>query len=200
MRRVPLLLIIGLIATAACHRAPVVQTPAPAPMVDDLAARTRADSIEAARRDRADSVAHVAAQRAEAARLATLRAALTDTLTARVHFDFDQTEIRPADRILLARKAAILVANHALVLRVAGHADERGSDEYNLALGSRRAASVRIFLMNHGVAPDRLVTSSSGEEQPLVAGHNESDWAMNRRDEFTPGQGAEALVPPGMSQ
>lgn len=200
MRTATFSLLIGLSAAAGCHRAPAPAVPAPAAPTEDLSARARADSIEADRRTRADSVAREAARAEaarEAARLARIRAALTDTLIQRVHFAFDRTDIRPEDRTLLARKAAIMAANPMLVLRIAGHADERGSDEYNLALGNRRAASVRTFLLNHGIAPDRFEVVSFGEERPLVVGHEESVWAMNRRGEFTPERGADRLVAPG---
>jgi peptidoglycan-associated lipoprotein len=194
MRTGTVVLLIGVAAAVGCHRAPVAQAPAP---LEDLAARARTDSIEADRRAReaqraeADRLA-----REEAARLARLRSALSDTLAHRIHFDFDRAEIRPEDRPLLDRKLSILRANPMLVMRIAGHADERGSDEYNLALASRRAASVRIYFINHGIAPDRLEVVSYGEEQPLVQGHDESAWAMNRRDEFTPQRSVDSLALP----
>jgi len=152
-------LMIGLVAAAGCHRTPAAVAPGPS---EDLAAQARADSIEATRRARADSVA--LAQRAEAdrlareeaERLARTRAALQDALTRRTHFDFDRAEIRSEDRPVLDGKLAILRANPMLLLRIAGHADERGSDEYNLVLASRRAATVRTYLVNHGIAADRL--------------------------------------------
>ena len=191
--------LLGLAAAVGCHRAKVAEAPAP---TEDLAARARADSIAAARRAYADSVA--LAQRAEAerrareeaARLARIQAALRDTLGQRTFFDFDRSDIRPDALPVLDRKLAILRSNPMLFLRIAGHADERGSDEYNLALGARRAAAARTYLINHGIAPDRLETVSYGEERPLVVGHDESAWAMNRRDEYTPVQGADSLVPP----
>jgi peptidoglycan-associated lipoprotein len=126
--------------------------------------------------------------------------ALHDTLAERIHFEFDKAEIRPEDRPVLDRKLAILRANPMLVLRIAGHADERGSDEYNLALGARRAAAARAYLVNLGIAPARLEVVSYGEEQPLVGRHDEDAWAMNRRDEYTPVEGAESLVPPMASR
>jgi len=192
-------LLLGLGAATACHHAPVASAPEP---VEDLAARARADSIAAARRAYADSVAmaqRAEAERqaqAEAARLARLRAALRDTLGRRTFFDFDRADIRPDAAGVLDRKLAILRANPMLVLRIAGHADERGSDEYNLALGARRAAAARDYLVNHGIAPDRLETVSFGEERPLVVGHDESAWSMNRRDEYDPVRGADSLAIP----
>jgi peptidoglycan-associated lipoprotein len=192
-------LLIALVAAAGCHRTPAAVAPAPS---EDLAARTRADSIEAAERARADSLAM--ARRAEAdrlareaaERLARARAAMRDTLAERVYFDFDRSDLRPEGRSAIDRKVAILQGNPSLRLQIAGNADERGSDEYNLALGNRRAATVRAYLLNHGIAADRLEVLSYGEEQPLVVGHDESAWAMNRRDDFTPTMGADSLAQP----
>lgn len=192
-------LLIALVAAAGCHRAPAAVAPVPS---EDLAARTRADSIEAAERARADSLAM--AQRAEAGRLAreaadrlaAARAAMRDTLAEPVHFDFDRSDLRPKDRSVVDRKVAILQSNPSLRLQIAGNADERGSDEYNLALGTGRAATVRTYLVNHGIAANRLEVLSYGEEQPLVVGYDESAWAMNRRDDFTPTSGADSLALP----
>jgi peptidoglycan-associated lipoprotein len=113
-----------------------------------------------------------------------------------VHFDFDQAEIRNDDRSLLDRKAAILGANPALQVTISGHADERGSDEYNLALGNRRAAAVKTYLTNKGIDGGRLTVTSYGEEKPLAPGHDEDAWAQNRRAEFEPPMGAANLRMP----
>lgn len=207
MRIRNLAVVLGLLAAAGCSKTPVVEAPAPAP-TEDYAARARADSIaaaEAARRAamaRADSIARAEQARAEqlareeAARLDRMRMALRDTLTQRTYFDFDKSDIRPQERPVLARKLAILKANTGLTIRIAGHADERGSDEYNLALGARRAASARAHLVNMGIAPARIEVVSYGEERPLVVGHDESAWSMNRRAEYIPVSGFESLVRP----
>jgi peptidoglycan-associated lipoprotein len=101
-----------------------------------------------------------------------------------VFFDLDMSEIRnDAERVLRA-KIPILQASPAVRLRLEGHADERGSTEYNLALGTRRAESVRQFLSNFGVAADRFTITSYGEERPRALGAGESAWAQNRRVEF----------------
>lgn len=209
MRIRNLAVILGLAAAVGCSKTPVVEAPAP---TEDYAARARADSIaaaEAARRAamaRADSIARAEQARAEqlareeAARLDRMRLALRDTLTQRTHFDFDKSDIRPQERPALARKLAILKANTGLTIRIAGHADERGSDEYNLALGARRAASARAYLVNMGIAPARIEVVSYGEERPLVVGHDESAWSMNRRAEYIPVAGFEALIRPMASR
>src|SRR5207247_508217 len=75
-------------------------------------------------------------------------------------------------------------ANPDLRIRISGHCDERGSDEYNLALGNRRATAAKQYLVSHGIDGGRIETSSYGEERPLAQGHDEGAWAQNRRDEF----------------
>jgi peptidoglycan-associated lipoprotein len=102
----------------------------------------------------------------------------------RVHFDFDQFTLSPEARDTLAKNAAYLQANPDLKVRIEGHCDERGSDEYNLALGERRAKAAKDYLVSLGVAENRLDIISYGEEMPLDPGHNEEAWAKNRRDEF----------------
>jgi len=101
-----------------------------------------------------------------------------------IHFDYDQSTIRAEDQAILDRKAAILAANPAVRVRISGHADERGSDEYNLALGNRRAAAAKRYLAGRGVTEARMDIVSYGEERPVAAGQNEGAWAQNRRAEF----------------
>jgi peptidoglycan-associated lipoprotein len=78
----------------------------------------------------------------------------------------------------------ILQANSGVMIRIAGHTDERGSDEYNLALGQRRAAAVKAYLVQRGIADARIATASYGEEHPIAQGNDESAWSQNRRAEF----------------
>ena len=106
------------------------------------------------------------------------------TLEEVVHFDFDEATITPEAEQLLRAKLPILSNSPAFRLRLEGHADERGSIEYNLALGSRRAQSVQNFLAGLGIETDRLTTTSFGEERPVVAGSDAESWAQNRRVEF----------------
>ena len=97
-----------------------------------------------------------------AAAAARVTAAVLTEVANRVHFDFDKSDIRPEDRPTLDRKASILGTNGGLRLRISGHADERGSDEYNLALGNRRAAAVKTYLINKGIEAGRLEVVSYG--------------------------------------
>jgi peptidoglycan-associated lipoprotein len=119
-----------------------------------------------------------------AAAAARITAAVLTEVRSMVHFDFDKSDIRPEDRGTLDLKAAILGTNGGMRLRISGHADERGSDEYNLALGTRRATAVKIYLANKGVEGGRLEVVSYGEEQPIATGHDEDSWFQNRRAEF----------------
>ncbi len=106
------------------------------------------------------------------------------TLEELVHFDYDQAVITAEAEALLGAKLPILRNSPTFRLRLEGHADERGSTEYNLALGSRRAESVRNYLIGLGISENRLTTTSFGKERPLVTGSNEAAWAQNRRVEF----------------
>jgi peptidoglycan-associated lipoprotein len=99
----------------------------------------------------------------------------------RVFFDFDSAQLSDQARELIRKHADYLKANTDIQVTLEGHADERGSREYNLALGERRAKSVRRILLVHGVGSDRLEVVSFGEEQPLVDGHDEEAYARNRR-------------------
>ena len=106
------------------------------------------------------------------------------TLEAVVLFDYDESFITAAAERLLRAKLPILNNSPTVRLRLEGHADERGSTEYNLALGSRRAESVREFLSGFGISADRFTTTSFGEERPAVNRSDEAAWAQNRRVEF----------------
>jgi peptidoglycan-associated lipoprotein len=185
---------------AACNRAPppVAATPQPTPAEiaqqrhtqDSLDAvrRATADSVEQARlvalaeRARADSVerARVAAAAAVARENATLR----DELAVMVHFDVAQAEIQSVGHAALDRKVAILKANPMVRVRITGACDDRGSDEYNEALGDRRAAAVQRYLVANGIDAARLEQVSAGEKFPIDAGTGEVAWARNRRAEF----------------
>ena len=106
------------------------------------------------------------------------------TLEERIHFALDRADLTPAARTTLAAKVEILRSSPGLTLRVDGHADERGSDEYNLALSKRRAAEARRFMMEQGIGAARLETVGYGEEQPLDPAASEAAYAMNRRADF----------------
>jgi peptidoglycan-associated lipoprotein len=108
----------------------------------------------------------------------------TAAITGPIYFDFDKSTIRPDAAATLDRKIPWLQANPGMRIRIEGNADERGSDEYNLALGQRRAASAKRYLVDHGIAADRFDLVSYGEERPVCTEHNEACWQQNRRDDF----------------
>ena len=203
MKSVSLLLALGLsVATVASSCGP--QTPEnTTPVVDTAAENQRVrDSIAAAQAE-ADRLAREEAERIARQREADSLAALSrsaeevrNTLAMMIHFDLDRSNIRPDDMAILDQKVAILQANPDLRIRVGGHCDERGSDEYNLALGNRRAQSAKQYLVSHGIDASRIETQSWGEERPLVDGHDESAWSQNRRAEFEVTGGGDNLRRP----
>ena len=205
MKSVTLLLALGLgaavIAAASCGGNPAPQNTTPA--VDTAAENARLrDSINAANAERdrqaREEADRIAAQRRADSAAAAARAGdeVRSTLAAMIHFDLDKSNIRSDDMGALDQKVAILQANPDLRIRVGGHCDERGSDEYNLALGNRRAQSAKQYLVSHGIDAGRIETQSWGEERPLVDGHDESAWSQNRRAEFEVISGGDNLRRP----
>jgi peptidoglycan-associated lipoprotein len=205
MKRLPLLLLGGLVAVAltACGgKKPEPPAPAAGPNADSLAAAQKAhdDSVAAAQAE-AERLAREEAERRQRtadslAALGRTSEAVKTILATMVHFDFDKSIIRPGDAAVLDQKVAILQANPALRIRISGHCDERGSDEYNLALGNRRATSAKQYLTSHGIDASRIETASYGEERPIAPGHDEAAWAQNRRDEFEILAGGDNLKQP----
>ena len=101
-----------------------------------------------------------------------------------VFFDFDRSVVRNEQKAALNDNAGWLKENSGAKIIVEGHCDERGTAEYNLALGERRAKAVKDYLVGAGIAPDRVSTISYGKERPFVLGHDESAWKWNRRAHF----------------
>ena len=101
-----------------------------------------------------------------------------------INFDFDRCDLKGRSRHILTQIACLMFDQLELSLIIEGHCDERGSNEYNLALGERRAKAAKDYLIEMGVEPHRISTLSYGEEMPLVVGHNEAAWAKNRRAHF----------------
>lgn len=102
----------------------------------------------------------------------------------KIYFDFDKSEIKPQAEVTLKEKAEALLGNKSISVLIEGHCDERGTDEYNMALGQRRAHAAKNYLMKLGVSEERLKTISYGEERPADPRHTVEAWAKNRRDEF----------------
>ena len=101
-----------------------------------------------------------------------------------IHFDFDKYDIRPGDTDVLKENGALLMKNPSVKIQIEGNCDERGTIEYNLALGERRANAAKRYLISLGISVDRISTISYGKEKPLDPGHNEEAWTKNRRDHF----------------
>jgi peptidoglycan-associated lipoprotein len=163
----------GLLLAAAvlgCGRSQPAAAPAPAaaPPASAPAPSSTADADARAAREAAEREA----QRVRA------------VLETRVFFDYDRSELRPEARRVLDEKAQALREAPDIRLRVEGHADERGSTEYNLALGSRRASTVVDYLTGFGLSATRFELASFGEERPLTRGNGEEAWSQNRRAEF----------------
>ncbi len=102
----------------------------------------------------------------------------------KVYFEFDKSNLTAESRESLEHNADVLKEHPRVRVLIEGHCDERGTIEYNLALGERRALAARNYLINLGIDPDRLATISYGEERPVDLGHDEEAWAKNRRDDF----------------
>ena len=204
MKSVSLLLALGLgaavIAAASCGGKPAPQTTTLAVDTSAERARQEAEAAAQAERDRQarEEADRIAAQRRADSLAAIARAGdeVRTTLAAMIHFDLDKSNIRSDDMGALDQKVAILQANPDLKIRIGGHCDERGSDEYNLALGNRRAQAAKQYLVSHGIDASRIETQSWGEEKPLVDGHDESAWSQNRRDEFEATSGGDNLHRP----
>lgn len=108
----------------------------------------------------------------------------TETLQGVFYFDFDQTIVKRGGHTELNKHANVLSGDNMLHVRLEGHADERGTREYNLALGERRANAVRAYLVAQGASRSQIEVISYGEEKPVNSGHSESSWAKNRRVEI----------------
>jgi peptidoglycan-associated lipoprotein len=163
--------------------------PTPQPTCDAACMQRRADSIAAANAER-DRLAREAEANARASALARMKASLEAT----IYFDYDAAEIRGDAKAALDSKLPILRANPSVQIRISGHADERGSDQYNDALGQQRAAAAKRYLTDNGIDGARIAIVSFGEQRPANTGSDESAWSLNRRAEFeiTAGQ----IAPP----
>ena len=147
---------------------------------DAAAAKEKADRGKAlpdqAMKDDADNMKSMKTTKSKAG---MAMAALAD-----IHFDFDKYVLRPQDRNTLAKTAAWIKENHPKMVTIEGNCDERGTVEYNLALGQQRASEAKKYLVTLGVNEKILKTISYGKERPLDPGHDEKAWAKNRSDHF----------------
>ncbi len=178
------LLLVGLavvMTVSACRKKPKT---APVPSETTSAAQReqqRLDSIAAAEEARAA---------AERAREENMRAqqqssrSTQTTIAAPIYFELDDADITPEAVGVLEAKVIVLRRELGMRIRITGHTDSRGSDEYNVALGMRRAAETKRFLVDRGIAGSRIDIATRGEEEPAVSGEDETAWSRNRRAEF----------------
>ena len=187
MHVVMAILVAGLFLTASCAKKTVVSD---ATTIEDQAG-TETESAAAAaaakkaeeERIRQQELQDEAARQASVAQ-ARLEAAKTRFLHQNIHFAFDSSELTDTAKGLLKEKADWLKANTGASVIIEGHCDERGTIEYNLALGERRASAVKQYLQDLGIGGFRLTTVSYGEERPLDPGKTEEAYSKNRRAQF----------------
>lgn len=149
---------------------PVIQ---PEPVVQEVVPDTSKEDAELAAR-----LLEEKRLREEAAKPKVVKNEFKDE---NIYFAYDSSDLSDQARLILNNNAEYLRRHSSLTATVEGHCDDRGSEQYNIALGKRRAESVKKFLVDQGISNDRLVTISYGENKPIVPGHDETSWAKNRR-------------------
>jgi peptidoglycan-associated lipoprotein len=171
----------------------VAQAPA---VADDAAAREKAlreqalrdqaarEAAERAAREAADRAAREAADKAKKEAAAKAAAILKELQIADINFDYDKYNLKPEAQEILKKGAPAYLKYRDYKLVVEGHCDERGTSEYNLALGEKRATEAAKYLADLGIEKERIKTISYGKEMPLDKGHDEAAWAKNRRAHF----------------
>ena len=185
MRQLVLALVFALMGCHHAQKPPVQPTPAPslampaqgpkAPSVKPAGAKTCASDDDCG-----------ATQLCIRRQCVDITPGLAECGMLRLHFDYNAAELKHNELTALQRVSRCLKAEHALQVTVEGHADERGTDEYNLALGDRRATSVQQYLETLGVSPEQLRRVSYGKLKPLCAEHDEACWSKNRRAAIKP--------------
>ena len=176
--RLLVMLFVMTLLAAGCAKKPVEEQAAAGEEMTEVAVVEEQQPMTAAVVE--EQVDEAAAAR-DAARAA---AEAAQTGLQRIYFDFDQYVLTDAAKNSLAHNAKLLTAAPTVKVKIEGHCDERGSDEYNLALGEKRALATKSYLASLGVAAGRLSVISYGEEIPLDPAHTEAAWAKNRRAEF----------------
>lgn len=166
------ILAVSSLVLGACKKKPPAQPPAPAQ--DNRPTPTPERPAPVTPTNTGDNGA------AAAAAIAAARETMINT----IYFEYDADELTDASKALLDKKIQIMNKNASLRVRVAGHCDDRGSDEYNIALGRRRAEAAKRYLTDRGVDASRIETTTFGRERPKVQGSGEEAWSQNRRDEF----------------
>ena len=186
-----LILCFGLILTGCPKKTVVKEEPS---VKKEEAAKLEAERERAAKEARERELAKIREEEAKKAREKEFEKSLVakkepgiegeifeSKLLKDIHFDFDKYDIRPGDTEILKENGTLLKKYPKVKIQIEGHCDERGTVEYNLALGERRANSTKKYLTSLGISPDRISTISYGKERPADPGHNEEAWAKNRR-------------------
>ena len=195
-RRLIVPVLVASLFVAACRNDPPPPPAPTGPTAEELAAQARADSIARAEQARQDSIRQAEAAAAAARREAEQRmAAARATLEEMIFFGYDESTLTSEAERILRSKLDILRNSPEVMIRIEGHADERGSTEYNLALGNRRAEAVRAFFTSFGLDEGRFMIRSYGEERPLNSASSEAAWSRNRRAEFVITAGANQINP-----
>jgi peptidoglycan-associated lipoprotein len=178
--------LIAVFMTAGCAKQDVVKkdegiTPATvAKNVDPPKSETSANQSVIPSAAQAASLKPASTQQSQK----TLSIAELQSALEKIYFDFDTANLSETSRSTLAKNAAVLAKEDTSKIRIEGNCDERGSAEYNLALGERRAKAAQQYLVSMGVKGDRISILSYGKEKPAVQGNTEAAWSKNRRDEF----------------
>lgn len=181
-RKLVLIAIAVIPMASACRKKPAT-APSPTSVADSVARdAARTDSIARAEAENVRAASERA--RDENIRAQQQNRSVQSTLAAPVYFELDGADITPEAVGVLEAKVAIIQRERSMRIRITGHADERGSDEYNIALGMRRAAEVKRFMADRGVDASRVEIATRGEEEPADPGHDETAWSKNRRADF----------------
>ncbi|HJV67040.1 MAG TPA: peptidoglycan-associated lipoprotein Pal [Geomonas sp.] len=180
-------LCVGAFLAGGCAKKEIVKTEEPAPSVQKQAPapapETKPTTPEQQAQPLPETPTREAVIQPEAPKETAAPAELQSELQ-KIYFNFDSSDLSQQSRDTLSKNAELMAKNPSVKIRIEGNCDERGSDEYNLALGERRAKAARDYLVRLGVAAGRLSVISYGEEKPVDPGHDEAAWSKNRRDEF----------------
>jgi len=192
-----LFLCVGLVLSG-CPKKTVVKDDASARKAEELAAQKERERLEAEKKAQEEARLKEEEAKREAARQEAAKREFEKSLQAKktpgiegevfesgllkdIYFEFDRYDVRPQDAEILKQNAAWLTKSPNAKIQIEGHCDERGTNEYNLALGERRANSAKKYLVSLGVKADRISTITYGKERPLDPAHTEEAWAKNRR-------------------
>jgi len=174
----------GLLFTVSCAKKAVKDDAAMMKQAEDQDAMKAKEAAERAKQEEMERQRAIEEQRLKDE--AMMKQEARDMfLNEDIHFEFDSSTLTPEAQLILKKKAEWLQNNPESMSTIEGHCDDRGTSEYNLALGDKRATSAKNFLVDLGISASRLTTISYGEERPVDPGQNEEAWAKNRRCHFT---------------